>query len=150
MAIPSKAEYRFATSEDLPALRIACDKLELFARKYEWSIKYDFAIGLSNLISAVTSGKALIVDGYLVCIDVINPWYGKANIVQEWLVLKLYDGGTVDSVPKGLELFARTIGADMIMSADSSPVKIVAGAYEGAAFKPLTTSFYKVLDYGIR
>lgn len=140
-----KSDWRFAEVSDGDAIRFACRKLERYAERYDWAIKQDYIKGLAAVMDAVRHRQALVIDGYLVLICEVVPWYSNAKCLQEWLVMDLNMTGVIESVPLGLEAFARAHNFDMVITADSSPVNIVAGAYRGAAFKPLTSSFYKVL-----
>ena len=133
------------TEDDWPYVTAALTKLEQYAKAYDWAVEVDFLEAVGNIYDAIVSGQGYVIDGYLVMIDSIKPWYSKSEVLTEWLVLKLYDGGSVDSIPPVLVELAKKYNVAVIMTADSSPVSIVAGAYQRAGFNKLTTSFYKVV-----
>jgi len=146
MDLLSKVKWRWANYYlDWPDIRQAILKLDHYSDDYDWAVGKDLDKACASIEGAIRNGNVLIVDGYMVCIETLIPWYSNAPVLQEWLVLKIADGGNVKSVPLALEEVAMGYGIKLIMSADSSPVNIVAGAYKEAAFKPLTTSFYKVI-----
>lgn len=145
MDLLSKVKWRYATVDDSNEIFKAILKLDAYSDGYDWAIGKDLTKACDSIADAVAANNVLIVDGYMVCIETITPWYSNSRVLQEWLVLKIADGGSIKSVPLALEEVAMGLGIKLIMSADSSPVNIVAGAYKEAAFKPLTTSFYKVI-----
>jgi hypothetical protein len=120
-------------------------KLEQYAKKYEWAIEVDFLVAVGQIYDALKLGQGYFVDGYLVMTDETVPWYSTKPVLMEWLVLKLAPGGSVDSIPDALVEIAKARGIGLVMTADSSPVNIVAGAYNRAGFKQLTSSFFKVV-----
>lgn len=122
-------------------------KLRDYASQYKWANAIDFDKACASVQQTYDDGCAYVVDGYLVLIDVIQPWYSNDKILQEWLVLKLehIEGQSVDSIPPALLAIAKERGCKSVITADSSPVNIVAGAYQRAGFTPLTTSFFKVI-----
>lgn len=125
------------------AISDALVKLQKYAKAYSWTNEVDFDKACSAVGDFIGQGKAYVIDGYLVMIDVIQPWYSNDSVLQEWLVLKLYDGGSVDSVPPALLAIAKERGCKSVATADSSPISIVADAYTRAGFLPLTRSFTK-------
>jgi hypothetical protein len=145
MDLLSKVNWRWATYADEELIFKALLNLDRYSDKYDWAVGKDFVKACNSVAAEVNRENVAIVDGYLVCVETITPWYSHATVLQEWLVLKLEDGGNLASIPIALQEIAVGRGASLIMSADSSPVNIVAGAYKAAAFKPLTTSFYKVV-----
>lgn len=145
MDLLSRVKWRYATVDDSNEIFRAILKLDAYSDGYDWAIGKDLNKAYDSITDAVAANNVLIVDGYMVCVETITPWYSNARVLQEWLVLKIADGGSIKSVPLALEEVAVGRGIKLIMSADSSPVNIVAGAYKEAAFKPLTTSFYKVI-----
>jgi hypothetical protein len=145
MDLLSRVNWRWATLADDELIFKALLNLDRYSDKYDWAVGKDFGKACNSIADAIAAGNVAIVDGYLVCVDTVIPWYSNATVLQEWLVLKLEEGGNLASIPIALQEIAIGRGASLIMSADSSPVNIVAGAYKAAAFKPLTTSFYKVV-----
>ena len=133
---------RFCRS-DYHALVKAMTKLEKFASVYPWCIAPNFDKALDTVFEAEEQGNAYVVDGYLVLVDKLMPWYSTEYVLQEWLVLKLYDNGDLSKVPLALEAIAKTSDCKLVMTADSSPVNIMAKAYNDAGFSFLTQSFYK-------
>lgn len=134
---------RLATIFETPAILKALHRLQEYAAVYQWAGNVDFTKGSHAILDEVERGNAYIVDGYLVMVAKVQPWYTKDFILQEWLVLKVYDGyGTVDSVPNALLDIAKERGCSVVISADSSPVSIVAKAYADAGFEKLTQSFF--------
>lgn len=134
-----------AIDGDWDAVAQALIKLEQYAQQYKWAIGVDFLHAVGNIYDAIVAGQGYVIDGYLVMVDEVKPWYSEVPILTEWLVIKLYSGGSVDSIPPALLEIAKQRGIGMVMTADSSPVNIVAGAYKRAGFSPLTTSFFKVV-----
>lgn len=125
------------------AISEALTKLHKYAKAYSWTNAIDFDKACQAVGYFSGQGNAYVVDGYLVMVDVVTPWYSNDNVLQEWLVLKLYDGGSVDSVPPALLAIAKERGCKSVITADSSPISIVADAYTRAGFLPLTRSFTK-------
>lgn len=140
--------YRKANlQEDWSSVVTALTKLMSFAATYDWVGSIDWVKGTDAIAETIRSGHGYIVDGYLVLTDKVIPWYTKDVILQEWLVIKVYPGGNITSVPLALEAIAEEQGCKFIMSADSSPVNIVGRAYEEAGYLPLTHSFYKATTW---
>lgn len=134
--------YRLATlDEDSEAIIRALRKLQDYAKGYDFVHTIDFNVAAANVLTTVESGCASIIDGYLVLMEFLQPWYSEDWILQEWLVLKLYPGGSVDSIPPALKEIAAASECKVIITADSSPVNIVAQAYERAGFHKLTQSY---------
>ena len=127
--------------EDRDALIAACKKLQEYAKAYSWTNEVSFDKGVSALQANILMGKGYLIDGYLVMLDIIQPWYSNDKVLQEWLVLKLYPGGTVNSIPPALLSIAQTLGCKSVISADSSPISIVENAYLVDGWRPLTRSF---------
>lgn len=127
--------------QDDAAVHAALLRLQKFSEAYEWAIGIDFNVG-EEAIWAARHG-AYVVDGYLVMTEVITPWYSTQKVLQEWLVLKLYEDGDINSVPAALQELAHLLDCRVVITADSSPVSIVAAAYEKAGYSSLTHSFYK-------
>lgn len=136
--------YRLATNA-WPGVLIALEKLKHFASQYEWVGEVDWDKGTEAVYDTIRKGNAYMVDGYLVLTEVVCPWYSRDNLLQEWLVLKVQVGGNVTSVPKALLEIARERACKAVITADSSPVQLVAKAYQEAGYKPLTNSFFKVV-----
>lgn len=138
--------YRLATNA-WPDVLVALTRLQAFAESYEWVGKVDWDKGTQIIFDTIKAGNAYMVDGYLVLTEVVCPWYTKDLLLQEWLVLKVQVGGNVTAVPKALEEIAKAHNCIAVISADSSPVQLVAAAYKEAGYKPLTNSFYKVTSW---
>jgi hypothetical protein len=136
--------YRLLSYTDLPDLRAALKKLQAFAASYDWAVGIDFDKATDAIIHEANSGNALVVDGYLVMVAEVTPWYSRDKLLQEWLVLKLTNGD-VSNVPTALTQVAAERGCSLVITADSSPISIVADAYKAAGFSTLTRSFYKRL-----
>lgn len=137
-------KYRLTAPRDEWAIAEALLKLKHYAEKYDWAVDVDYDIAFDNIIQACAAGKGYVVDGYLVMIDVVTPWYSQSPVLQEWLVLKIFDVPNywIDSVPVALRQIAQANNCAVIITADSSPVSIVAKAYQRAGYKPLTQSFF--------
>jgi hypothetical protein len=134
---------RPADENDTSAIRGALDNLQQYASYYPWALDVDFDKACQVVADCVAEGKAYIIDGYLVLIDKIVPWYSNTPVLQEWLVVKVYGEGSVSSIPPALLQIAEQLGCAGVMTADSSPVNIMASAYRKAGFEPLTQSFFK-------
>ena len=128
---------------DYHALVEAMTKLEKFASVYPWCIAPNFDKALDTVFEAEEQGNAYVVEGYLVLVDKLMPGYSTEYVLQEWLVLKLYDNGDLNKIPLALEALAKLNNCRLVITADSSPVNIMAKAYNNAGFSPLTQSFYK-------
>ena len=128
---------------DYPTITRRLDAFQERAKSYGWTNSIDYEKGCMAILDFIDKGKGRIVDGYLVMFDVIEPWYSPDKVLQEWLVIKLYDGGSVDSIPPALSELAREFECKSIISADSSPIRIMEDAYKRAGFKVLTRSFTK-------
>ena len=135
--------YRPVTDNDTPHIVAAIKKLDAYAKSYLWVGNVDYDKVYQTIDDVIAAGKAFVVSGYLVLVDVISPWYTSDLILEEWLVLKLYAGGSVDHIPSALEELRVLFNCSAVVSGDSSPVNIMAGAYKRAGYLPLTTSFYK-------
>jgi len=142
--------WRHAKAADLPAITKALQAMEARAAKYPFVVTTSLRKAIASVEAAVFSHHAYVIDGYLVLIDIVTPWYSDDAILQEWYVMKLYPGGSVDSIPPALLEIARDLGCGIVMTADSSPVQIVAAAYEQAGFHKLTQSYCLKVPNGIR
>lgn len=129
-------------------LEDALRRLQAFAAKYAWVNEINWIKANTAILSFHKDGNAFVVDGYLVMVDTVAPWYSLDEVLQEWLVLKLYDGGSVNSIPPALLAIAKSRGCKTVISADSSPISIVSKAYEDAGFLPLTRSYFKEVPNG--
>jgi hypothetical protein len=133
---------RLITPGDSRAIHAALKELQRFAEAYSWAVDVDFDQAVTSIWNC--RDKAWVIDGYLVMVDVITPWYSKSPVLQEWLVLKVYPGGKVSSVPPALlKLAKEEYNCSVVITADSSPVSIVARTYEEAGFALLTRSYFK-------
>lgn len=134
--------YRPATlNDDTESIIRALRKLQDYAKGYDFVHTIDFNVAAGNVLKTVECGNAFVIDGYLVLLEFLQPWYSEDWILQEWLVLKLCPGGSVDSIPPALKEIAAANECKVIITADSSPVSIVAQAYERAGFHKLTQSY---------
>ena len=137
-------QSRLVESHDYWYIAEALLKLRDYARSYDWAVGIDYDIAYYNIQLACSKGYGYIVDGYLVMVDTVTPWYSDVPVLQEWLVLKIYDTttGDIDSVPVALRQIAHERSCSLVITADSSPVSIVAKAYQRAGYSPLTQSFF--------
>ena len=134
---------RLADVMDRVSIRIALTKLQEYAKTYGWAVGIDYETAVASIMAEVAEDNAYVIDGYLVLTAVVCPWYSTSPVLQEWLVLKLHSGGSVNSIPPALLAIAKEKGCAVVITGDSSPISIVAGAYSQADFRPLTQSFYK-------
>jgi hypothetical protein len=134
---------RLADELDGGLIRTALKRLQEYASKYGWAVGVDYEAAVTSILAEVEEGNAYVVQGYLVLVATVYPWYSRLPVLQEWLVLKLENWGTVDSIPPALLTIAKERGCSVVITGDSSPIRIVADAYSNAGFKPLTKSFYK-------
>ena len=150
---------RLATKLDLPALLAA---LTLFADQvkeqpdhYTFAKGYDLNFAYAQLASSITKPSQgeviLFIDGYMVFTTAIQPWYGGQPFLQEWFTIKVSPSfnGTV-GVVRALEAYATENGLRGVLGGDSSPVSIMAKAYEQSGFTPLTKVYFKETQDGIR
>jgi hypothetical protein len=150
---------RLATKLDLPSLLTAltffADQVKEQPEHYAFAKGYDLAFAYAQLKhSIVTPGDGEIVfyiDGYLVFTHTMIPWYGGQSLLQEWFTIKVGPSlnGTVGVVQE-LQAFAKGSGLRGVLGADSSPVSIMAKAYEQSGFVPLTKVYFKETQDGIR
>jgi len=133
--------YRQATLADMGAVVKGLWALKPHADKYAFVASTSLRKAQASIEHAILTNHAFVVDGYLVLIDVMQPWFSEDTVLQEWFVMKLYDGGTVANIPPTLMRIASDLGCKIVITADSSPVQIVATAYKQAGFHPLTQSF---------
>lgn len=144
--------YRLAdrTDTDGTAIAEAVLKLQEYAQAYNWAQDISFLKALETVYETVDEGNAYIVDGILVLVNEFAPWYSNTKVLQEWLVLRVYPSvsGGVAEVPKALLEIAKQRECATLITADSSPISIVADAYKAAGFQPLTRSFFKKVQDG--
>lgn len=133
--------YRWADLSDMRAVHDGLRLMEQRAATYPFVVTTSLRKAAVSIEHAIITHNAYVIDGYLVLTDVIKPWYSEDAILQEWYVMRLYKGGTVASIPPALKQIAKDLGCAIIMTADSSPVQIVAAAYEAAGFTKLTQSY---------
>lgn len=134
---------RLADDRDTSALREACGRLLAYATAYNWAKGVDYQAACGVLHDQVAAGNCYIIDGYAVFVDKVTPWYSTLPYLEEWLTMRLYQGGTTASIPPALEAIAAKLGCASIVGGDSSPVQLMTAAYEGAKWQPLTKLFYK-------
>lgn len=134
---------RLADKLDEGLIHAALRRLQAYASKYDWAVGVDYETAVTSIMAEVEAGNAYVVQGYLVLVATVYPWYAKLPVLQEWLVLRLHTGGRVAFVPPALLHIAKERGCSVVITGDSSPISIVADAYSNAGFKPLTKSFYK-------
>ena len=134
---------RLADKLDEGLIHAALRRLQAYASKYDWAVGVDYETAVTSIMAEVEAGNAYVVQGYLVLVATVYPWYAKLPVLQEWLVLKLQSGGSVSSIPPALLVIAKDKGCAVVITGDSSPISIVAEAYSQADFRPLTQSFYK-------
>lgn len=135
---------RLANDQDTKAIIEALSRLKNRAYRYGFVGTVDFDKALSTVLHSILAGDGYVIDGYLVMVRSLSPWYSTDKILQEWLVLKLYvPFRGLNSVPQGLVEIAQQRGCRMLITGDSAPVDITATAYKQAGFSNLTQSFYK-------
>jgi hypothetical protein len=150
---------RPATKLDLPALLAAltffADQVKEQPEHYTFAKGYDLGFAYSQLASSITNPSqgevVLYIDGYLVFTTVVQPWYGGQAFLQEWFTIKVamsLDGTA--GVVKSLEAYASYNDLRGVLGGDSSPVSIMAKAYEQSGFTPLTKVYFKETQNGIR
>jgi hypothetical protein len=135
---------RLATVEDRDELVEACKRLAAYAVKYKWVGEVDYTKGLTALFTEIDEGNAYVIEGYIVFVHEITPWYTNDRLLQEWLVMRLHcTHGELTKVPAALLELAKARGCVGVLGGDSSPVHIVAKAYEEAGWVALTKSYFK-------
>lgn len=141
---------RLATVEDRGEVVEACKRLAAYAVKYKWVGEVDYANGLTVLFTEIAKGNAYVIEGYIVFVDEITPWYTQDRLLQEWLIMRLHPApGGLDEVPAVLLDIAKARGCVGVLGGDSSPVNIVAKAYEKAGWLALTKSYFKEVHDGV-
>lgn len=111
--------------------------------KYPWVRELDWAQVFNTLRLAMECGGAYVVEGYLVVVDVVTPWYTRDKVLQEGLVLRIRDGGTVDDVVKALDDIAKLHGCVLITTGDTTGAGIMSRAYSRAGYKAQPPTFFK-------
>lgn len=138
---------RLATYADLPAISEAASRLAVYATKYEWVGGVDYQEAMTNLMTCVDNGNTYLVNGYAVFVEEVTPWWApvEAKVLKEWLVMRVSEPSPegVNALPKALTEIAKSRGCVGVLGGDSSPVSIVAGAYEQAGWLALTKAFYQ-------
>ena len=139
---------RKAWQTDLPNLMKALVKfakqVEAQPEHYAFANGFDLATAYENLKDAITSYKCLYINGYLVFIDDVKPWYGGPTVLQEWFTIRVEDTQyPLSSAVVDLQAWAIDEGYTVILGADSSPTEIMAKAYEANGFTPLTKQYFK-------
>lgn len=122
---------RLADERDTSAIRSAVHN---YAEQpaCDWVLGLDVDKANAALADWVATGKAYVIDGYLVLVDEATPWYSNSTYLDEWFVLKLYPGGSLDSIPPALARLAKQRGCVAVMGGDSSPAKRLDAAYRRA------------------
>ncbi|MCA3173556.1 MAG: hypothetical protein ING25_10980 [Burkholderiales bacterium] len=149
---------RLATKLDLPSLLTA---LTFFAEQvkgqpehYTFAKGHDLNFAYAQLTRSITKPAqgevVLFIDGYMVFTMVVQPWYGGQPFLQEWFTIKVGPSinGTLGVVAV-LQAFAKGSGLRGVLGGDSSPVSIMAKAYEQSGFVPLTKVYFKETQDGI-
>lgn len=113
---------------------------------YEFAKGFNFDLAVYNMEEALLQNKAYYIDGYLVFIDTIHPWWGGVPVLQEWFTIRVGDEGTTMSIPPALLEIADGLGCRAVLGGDSSPVGLVARAYEANGFTPLTKQYFKEVN----
>jgi hypothetical protein len=149
---------RLATKLDLPALLAAftffTDQVKEQPEHYAFAKGYDLGVAYAQLSACIadtaSSEVVLFIDGYLVFTTVVHPWYGGQPFLQEWFTIKVGPSlhGTLGVVQQ-LEAYAQGVGLRGVLGGDSSPVSIMAKAYEQCGFIPLTKVYFKETHNGI-
>lgn len=133
---------RKASELDKWAIGEALAELYEYSKQYDWAVKVNYDLAFVNVMDAIHLGCGYVADGYLIMVDTVTPWYTSNPVLQEWLVIKIEDGGHISAVPLAVKQIAIERGCSLAITADSSPVSIVASAYTDAGFKRLTQSFF--------
>lgn len=107
---------RTISSKDLEAIRVSLEKAILSAEDKGWLHTVDIQVALGKIQSDFIS--LIIEDTYLLCADVVTPWYSgeETKVLAEMLVLRVYDGpGKFSSIPRALHSLAGVVGAGSIV-----------------------------------
>lgn len=102
---------------------LACLKVRLQKARTEAKIVSQL-VNVDHAVNAMMSGEVehvVINDELLLAYSVGSPWYSDNLVVQELLVLRLYDG------PTGLEAVADTL--ERIKQNTNAAMTIVGGAF---------------------
>lgn len=150
---------RLATKLDLPALLAAltffADQVKKQPEHYSFAKGYNLEFAYDQLKQSINaplkSELVFYIDGYIVFTSTIVPWYGGQAFLQEWFTIKVGPSlnGTLGVVQQ-LEAYAQGVGLRGVLGGDSSPVSIMAKAYEQSGFTPLTKVYFKETQDGIR
>jgi hypothetical protein len=137
------------TDKMWPEIRAALVKFYELVQKhpeyYTWAYGLEFEKACWSIRHAVAMGKVYYIDGYIVCIDVVTPWYSEKPVLQEWLTLRIEtnrSNGGCERIPQALRDLAVELGCAIVMTADSSAVSVMEDTYKANGYKPLTRSFY--------
>jgi len=111
---------------------------------YKFARGFNFSVAYGSLLDAITARRCLYIDGYMVFFDIITPWYGGEPLLQEWFTIKVANEDTqLTLVVAQLHAYARGRGCRAVLGGDSSPVSLMASAYEAEGFTPLTKQYFK-------
>lgn len=88
-----------------------------------------------------------LVDGYLVCFRFAPPWFSSTDFLQELLIVRVGDGGTLTGVADFLRSQARAAGAAGVILgtalAPSDPA--LSRLYQAEGFSPQATMLIQEL-----
>lgn len=140
--------YRLAEQRDTQAVEDAFVALALASPAYGYSKQPSWRKGMALFKRMLEQGGAYIVnEAYLLLVSEGVAWHSYDTCLEEVLVLKLYEGGSITSVADALEHIARVRGITTILASDSSINFRMGAVYQRAGFKPITHTYYKELSW---
>ncbi len=131
------------TAQDITAIEAVMRKQARRISKRPWATASDIEKAVEAVLAACANGGGYMVDGYLVLVDVVVPWHSHQPILHEWLVLKVYHGGSIHSVPNALLQLEKALGCCGIVGGDTSVTATLAAAYAEAGFTPHGKTFFR-------
>lgn len=132
-----------AEALDWPAIECTMRRQARRIGKRDWAAGSNIEKAVTAVKAACEDGAGYMVDGYLVLVDVVSPWHSDNLVLHEWLVLKVYPGGSISSVPKALIELSKEYGCYGIACGDTSVRATLAAAYAEAGFTPLGKTLFR-------
>jgi hypothetical protein len=143
---------RPATKRDLGALMVAgvrfAEQVKAQPEHYTFAKGFDLYGGFNKLANCILKPDqneyVYVIDGYMVFVSLVTPWYGGSSFMQEWFTIKIGDSvNGVNGVAEALHDLAKELGLAGVLGGDSSPVSIMAKAYDDSGYIPLTKVYFK-------
>lgn len=143
--VPTRVPERSEVWRWLPPIQTFFEKHRRIRPDYHWYSIVDPFVVLAHVgTHAVRS--FVVNETYLLVYDVSEPWYTRKRIVEEMLVVKVYDGpGKFDDVLTVLESIRTAHGAVGIAAGNSLAryPRALERMYTRRGYQPSGTTFYR-------